>query len=63
MPGGNASHKGHSVKPNTNANDSFDIAADLATDPQEPLPEGADALRAEEAPENQAATKRPKDET
>lgn len=60
MPGGHASHKGHSVKPNTNTNGRIDDAADLATDPGELLGEGADAHRAEtEAPENEAATQRP----
>ncbi|MGJ3250941.1 MAG: hypothetical protein ACFE0J_07400 [Elainellaceae cyanobacterium] len=46
------------VKPNTNAEGQLDTAADPATDPQELVPEGADALRAEEAPENEAATQR-----
>ncbi|MEW6497587.1 MAG: hypothetical protein AB1589_34555 [Cyanobacteriota bacterium] len=59
MPGGHASHKGHSVKPNTNADGRIDDAADLATNPGDLLGEGADALRAQEAPENQAATQRP----
>lgn len=59
MPGGHASHKGHSVKPNTNTDGRIDDAADLSTNPAELLAEGADALRAQEAPENQAATQRP----
>ena len=59
MPGGHASHKGHSVKPNTNADGRIDDAADLSTNPGELLGEGADALRAKEAPKNQAATQRP----
>lgn len=59
MGSGHASHKGHSIKPNTNTNDSIDTAADLSVDPTDLLPEGADSLRAEEAPENQAATQRP----
>jgi hypothetical protein len=59
MPGGQASHKGHSAKPNTNANDSLDIAAGLEIDPEEILGEGEDARRArEESPENRAATQR-----
>lgn len=62
MPGGHASHKGKYVKPNTNANDNLDIAADKTIDPQEVLPEGPDARRAEQASENEAATKRPEDE-
>ena len=62
MPGGNVSPKGNSVKPNTNANNSLDTAADQVTDPQEVLPEGPDAERAEQAPKNEAATQRPKNQ-
>lgn len=62
MPGGHASQKGKSVKPNTNANDSIDTAADQVTDPQEVLPEGPDAQRAEQSPKNEAATQRPKNQ-
>jgi len=58
MPGGNANSKAHSVKPNQNANDSLDLAADPATNPDELVPEGADALRAEETLENETATQR-----
>lgn len=58
MPSGNASHKGSSVKPNTNTDNSLDQAADLATNPDELLLEGPDAIRAEEAPKNEAATQR-----
>lgn len=61
MPGGHASHKSTSIKPNVNTNGLIDDAADLNFDPQEVLPEGADALRAAEAPENAAATQRPED--
>jgi hypothetical protein len=59
MGSGHASHKGHSIKPNTNANDRIDTAADLSVDPAELLDEGADSVRADEAPENSAATQRP----
>ncbi len=59
MPGGHASHKGHSIKPNTNTDGRIDDAANLSVDPGELLSEGADALRADEAPENKAATQRP----
>ena len=59
MGSGHASHKGHSVKPNTNTNDSLDTAADLSTNPSSELGEGPDAQRAEEAPKNEAATQRP----
>jgi hypothetical protein len=61
MPGGHASHKGHSVKPNTNTNGRIDEAADSTIDPGELLGEGTAALRAEEAPKNEAATQRPED--
>lgn len=61
MPGGHASHKSTSTKPNTNTNHVIDGAADPNFDPGV-LPEvrgGADDLRAEEAPKNEAATQRP----
>lgn len=58
MPSGHASHKGTSDKPNTNAEGILDNAADKTLDPQDLLPEGPDALRASEAPENAAATQR-----
>jgi hypothetical protein len=61
MPGGQASHKSTSIKPNINANGLIDDAADLNFDPESVLPEGPDALRAAEAPENSAATQRPED--
>jgi len=64
MPSGNASHKGASVKPNTNASGQIDTAADLSVDPQDMLAEGPDARRArEESMENAAATERPSDQT
>ena len=59
MGSGHASHKGNSIKPNTNTNDRIDTAADLSVDPGDLLAEGADALRAEEAPENREASQRP----
>jgi hypothetical protein len=60
MPGGHASHKGASAKPNTNANGQIDTAADLSVEPADLLDEGVDARRAEvESPENAAATQRP----
>jgi len=34
MPGGHASHKGASIKPNTNANGVIDDASDIGVDPQ-----------------------------
>ena len=62
MPSGHASHKGTSDKPNTNAEGILDNAADKTLDPQELLPEGPDALRASEAPDNAAATQRPEEQ-
>lgn len=59
MGSGHASHKGHSIKPNTNTNDRIDTAADLSVDPADLLEEGTASLRTDEAPENQAATQRP----
>lgn len=61
MPSGHANHKSTSIKPNINTNGLIDDAADLNFDPQEVLPEGADALRAAEAPDNTAATQRLED--
>lgn len=61
MSDNHASHKGAAIKPNTNANDVIDDAANLDFDPQSVLAEGADALRAAEAPENATATERPKE--
>ena len=63
MPSGHASHKGTSNKPNTNATGQIDSAADKAVEPADLLPEGPDALRASEAPENPAATQRPESES
>lgn len=40
MPSGHASHKGHSVKPNTNAEGQLDIAADLEENPRASVDEG-----------------------
>lgn len=55
---GQASHKGKSVKPNTNANQSMDMAADQGSiDPREIAPpKGEDQVRAQKAPENSQAT-------
>lgn len=58
MPG-QASHKGTSAKPNTNANDQLDTAADLGVDPRDIAPpKGEDQVRAQDAPENSKATER-----
>lgn len=37
MPGGHASHKGSSIKPNTNAAGKIDTAADSSTSPEDVL--------------------------
>lgn len=60
MPGGHASHKGHSLKPNKNAEGSLDVATD-AVNPHEIAPENAETMRVQEAPENEAATERPEE--
>ncbi|ACK73297.1 conserved hypothetical protein [Gloeothece citriformis PCC 7424] len=59
MPGGHASHKGHSTKPNTNAENQLDLAADPAVDPQDLVAEEFESVRAKEAPQNEKATQRP----
>lgn len=62
MPSGHANHKSTSIKPNTNANDVIDTAADLAVDPQDLLGEAGNATRdQEETVNNPAATQRPGD--
>jgi hypothetical protein len=58
MPGGNANYKAHSTKPNTNAEGSVDTAAGSEVNPQDFENKGAGEVRASEAPENEAATKR-----
>ncbi|WP_017720530.1 hypothetical protein [Kamptonema formosum] len=61
MPSGHASHKGYSVKPNTNAEGRLDTAADTEVEPQDILGERANATRdGEETVVNPAATERPK---
>ena len=54
----NATGKSGTAKPNTNANDSLDLAAKPTVDPEAITQEPYDAERAESAPENEAATKR-----
>ena len=58
MPSGHASHKSTSSKPNINTNGLVDEGGST-TSAEELLHEGADALRAAEAPENAVATERP----
>ncbi len=60
MPSGHASHKGHSVKPNTNADNQIDTAAEIEIDPNAVLGERGNATRAgEEIANNPEATARP----
>jgi hypothetical protein len=61
MPGGHASHKGTSDKPNTNAGGQLDIAADKGVNPQDVLAEDTlvDSDRIEEAVDYPPATERP----
>jgi hypothetical protein len=60
MPSGHASHKSTSAKPNTNAEGLINAAADSTADPHDIVTQGSDESRVEEAPENAAATERPK---
>lgn len=59
MPGGHASHKSTSTKPNVNANGIIDDAADPTLDPEDYVDNRGDSTRLDEAPENAAATQRP----
>lgn len=60
MPSGHASHKGFSVKPNTNADNRIDTASDTEVDPNAMLGERGNATRdGEEIANNPAATERP----
>ncbi len=59
MPGGHASHKSTSNKPNTNASGQMDDAADMSVNPEAEVESNADALRVSEAPADAAATERP----
>ncbi|WP_013320387.1 hypothetical protein [Gloeothece verrucosa] len=58
MPGGHASHKGHSTKPNTNAEGQLYSAADPTIDPEEIIADKFESARAQEAPKNEKATRR-----
>nr|WP_250121569.1 hypothetical protein [Chroococcidiopsis sp. CCMEE 29] len=62
MPGGHASHKGTSAKPNTNADGVIDDAADMTVDPEDLLPEeltNAETLRTDEFVDYPPAIQRP----
>lgn len=58
MPKENYGQKGMSVKPNANAESSIDEAAD-PINPEAIAPGNVAAQRADEAPDNEAATQRP----
>lgn len=58
MPKENYGRKGMSVKPNTNAEDIIDEAAD-PVNPEAIAPDDMEAKRADDAPENESATERP----
>jgi hypothetical protein len=65
MPGGHASHKSTSNKPNTNANGIIDDAADTTVDPEALLPEdltNVETLRTDEYVDYPPATQRPGEE-
>ncbi|HEY9632615.1 MAG TPA: hypothetical protein V6D14_04370 [Coleofasciculaceae cyanobacterium] len=61
MPGGHASHKGTSPKPNTNAPGIIDIPDDAIEGPHDIVTQDSTSTRPDEAPENAAATQRPTD--
>lgn len=64
MPGGHASHKGSSTKPNTNAEGIIDDAADPSLDGEEILLEGAttNTIRTQEFVDFPPALERPQPE-
>lgn len=62
MPGGHASHKSTSVKPNTNTNGVINVEDDAAVDMPDIVTQTSTPNRADEAPENAAATERPEDQ-
>jgi hypothetical protein len=62
MPGGHASHKGSSVKPNTNAEGVINTVDDAPVDMPEIVTQSSTPTRPDEAPENAAATQRPVDQ-
>jgi len=61
MPGGHASHKSTSVKPNTNAEGVINTSDDAPVDMPDITTQSSTPTRPEEAPENAAATQRPED--
>ncbi len=62
MPGGHASHKGTSAKPNVNASGLTNAADDATENPQEVVGNRTDSSsRADEATVNPAAIERPQE--
>ena len=61
MPGGHASHKGASIKPNTNAEGVINSTDDAPVDIPDIVTQSSTPTRPDEAPENVAATQRPED--
>jgi hypothetical protein len=61
MPGGHASHKSTSVKPNTNAEGVINTSDDAPVDMPDITTQSSTPTRPDEAPENAAATQRPED--
>ena len=59
MPGGHASHKSTSAKPNTNANGVINAEDDAPVDAPDITTQSSTSTRPDEAPENAAATQRP----
>lgn len=59
MPGGHASHKSTSAKPNTNANGVINAADDASVEAPEIVTQSSTSTRPDEAPENTAAIERP----
>ena len=62
MPGGHASHKSTSVKPNTSAEGVINVPDDAPVDMPEIVTQSSTPTRPDEAPENSAATQRPTDQ-
>lgn len=61
MPGGHASHKSTSAKPNTNAPDIIDLPDGAPVDMPDIVTQSSTSNRPDEAPENAAATQRSTD--
>jgi hypothetical protein len=59
MPGGHASHKGASAKPNVNTNGLTNAAAEGPQDTQGVISNADDSTRIDEAEVNPAAVERP----